>query len=72
MYSSANEPMFSSVGFNLIFAQNIANNCAISFSSDLDIAQIVFGTESVAHDYFERFDPSPAGIHQRSVNIEKE
>ena len=44
MYSSANEAMFSSVGFNLIFAQNIANNCAISFSSDLDIAQIVFGT----------------------------
>src|SRR4029077_10779644 len=58
--------------FHLIFAQNIANNCAISFSGELDIAEVVFGTESVVHNYFERFDPGPAGIHQRSINIEKE
>lgn len=54
-----------------IFVQNIANNCAIGFSGDFDVAQIIFGAKSGAHYRFERFHARPAGIHQRSVNVEK-
>src|SRR5438270_11112196 len=56
---------------DLIFTQDIANNCAIGFSRDFDVAQIIFGAKSVAHCHFERFHACPAGIHQRSVNVEK-
>src|SRR5437762_12030282 len=57
---------------DLIFAQNIANNRAIGFSSNFNILQIVFRPESIVQGSFQRFDPGPSGIDQRVVNVEKE
>src|SRR5690349_15312750 len=36
-----------------VFVQNIANNCAIGFSGDFNVARIISGTKSIAHCRFE-------------------
>lgn len=56
---------------SIIFAQNIANDRAVGFSGDLEVAQIIVGTEMPLHHFAQRDHAGAARIHEGAVDVEK-